>query len=199
MSLLNHSGAFSKQEELWEYSLVVYPDDTVVQNIEEEKRFLHHNFFLQPKKDPKPHITIGSFLAKEIMEETLERWIQNICQLQSAFELALNNFSGFPTGTIYLRIQDNRPLLKLAAALNMLDGFIQANDCPPVCIERKPHLVIAHELPATVYDPAIKAFAGRSFFGSFRVEKIYLLKTDAFMNTTITRSFILPSHLTPAD
>ncbi len=199
MSLLNYTGAYKKQGDLWEYRLVVFPDDAVGQIIEDEKRFLHHNFFPQPSKAIKPYISIGSFLAKEIMEETLERWIQNICQLQTSFEVTLNNFSGFPSGTIYLRVQDHGSLLSLAASLSMLDGFIQANECPPVFIEKKPHLPIAYNLPSTAYDPAIKAFAGRSFFGSFRVDKIYLLKTDAFMKTTIARHFILPSHLTPAD
>ncbi len=90
MSLLNSTAAFKKQGDLWEYRLVVFPDDAVGQIVEDEKNFLHHNFFPGVSKEMKPHITLGSFLAKEIMEKTLERWIQNICQLATSFELALN-------------------------------------------------------------------------------------------------------------
>ncbi len=51
------------------------------------------------------------------MEDTLIRWIQRICNRYSSFDLTLNNYSGFPPHTIYLRVQDPEPFRELMRQL----------------------------------------------------------------------------------
>ncbi|MFL5810937.1 MAG: 2'-5' RNA ligase family protein [Flavisolibacter sp.] len=164
---------------LYEYALVVHPDAAVVEKIMDEKRLFHSHYAHTRVSKMKPHITIAHFLAKDIMEETLIRWIQNICHLQRGFQLSLNNFSGIPPDSIYVRVQEPSPLIHLANAMKMIDGFIQSNDCPPLQTISRPHLMIAANLPEHVYNNAIGDYAAKSFNATFTVDKLELLKMES--------------------
>ena len=136
------------------------------------------------------------FLMKEAMEEIIIKWIQNICSLNTSFSVMFNNFSGFPSHTIYLRVQNPQPFQKLANALKIVDGFIQSNDCPPLRLVTKPHLPIATGLPEHLYNEAMKEYAKKSFHSGFEVDKLFLLKKDADMKYQLVNTFILPPPLT---
>jgi len=192
MKFVNNLAGFQTDCDLWEYLLVAQPNEEVNEKVLVEKDFFRSNYEFVVKT--KPHITIANFLSKELMEETLGRWIQNICNLHTSFNVTLNNFSGFPPHTIYVRVQDPQPLKKLAAALKILDGFIQSNDCPPLYLVTKPHVTIAEALPERIYNEAVKEYAQRSFHASFTVEKLLLLKRDASMKYHLVNTFILPGQ-----
>jgi hypothetical protein len=139
-----------------------------------------------------PNISIAQFQAKEIMEETLERWIQNICLLHNSFEIRLNNFSSLPPHTIYLRILDPMPINHICNQLKMLNGFIESNNCPPLVLNSRPYLAVASGLPEYVYDKAVKEYAQRCFSQSFSVEKLVLLKKQGLYATSqVVSSFRL--------
>ena len=158
---------------LCEYHLVVYPCPAVSNKINQVINILKPGY-----KSPPPYIQIAAFMVKEEMEATLSRWIQNICKLQSRFCLAFNNYSGLPPHSIYLRIQDDTPLQKIMNALKILDSFILSNDCPPLHLITKPHLVIASGLSQPDYDQAIKEYTLKSFHEEFTVDKFVLLKNE---------------------
>lgn len=179
-------------EPLQEYSLVVYPDALVEMMIEAERVGLESFQGSEACIGMKPFLALARFHAKEQMEATLSRWIGNICHLQSCFTVTLNNYTGAPSGDLYARVLQPQPLLRLANALKMLDGFIQANDCPPLQLP-KPQLTVAANLPLLTYETAMKEFSQRSFHASFKVEKLFLLKTDPYMKTVIANSFALSS------
>jgi len=182
--------------DLWEYLLVACPTREVLNRVVAEKEMFYESYGYKPDIQTLPHITIAGFLAKEAMEETLSRWIQNVCNLQNSFTVHLNNYSGFPPHTIYLRIQNAEPFKKLTNALKILDGFIQSNECPPLQLVSKPHLTIAGNLPQLLYDTAIKEYSCKIFHESFKVEKLILLKRDAYMTCHQINTFVLPSALT---
>jgi 2'-5' RNA ligase len=188
------NGAISSQIncELWEYLLVASPAKEVFDKIVEEKKLFFDNYEYKRAVQAEPHITIANFLAKEGMEETLARWIQNVCNLQNSFTVTLNNYSGFPPHTIYLRVQNAEPFKKLANALKILDGFIQSNDCPPLALVSKPHLSIAKQLPQFIYETAINDYSQKNFHESFNVDKLFLLKRDAYMKCRLINTFVLP-------
>jgi 2'-5' RNA ligase len=193
MESWNNATCLQSENELWEYLLVASPAKEVFDKIVDEKKFFFENYGHKLANQTKPHITIANFLAKEEMEETLARWIQNVCNLQNSFTVTLNNYSGFPPHTIYLRIQNAEPFRKLANALKILDGFIQSNDCPPLKLVSKPHLTFARQLPELIYETAIKDYAQKIFHESFKIEKLILLKRDAYMKCHLVNTFILPS------
>lgn len=139
MDFVNGLAGFQTGCDLWEYLLLAQPDEEVSEKVWNEKKFFRRHYY-NLQSITAPHITIASFLSKEPMEETLVRWIQNICNLHTSFEVKLNNFSGFPPHIIYARVQDPQPFKKLAAALKIIEGFIQSNECPPLCLVARPHL-----------------------------------------------------------
>ena len=197
MKMANSSISFKTDHNLWEYLLVAHPDAQVYEKVVSEKNFFTNDHGYPLAAQSHPHITIASFLMKEAMEETIIRWIQNICNLHPAFNATLNNFNGFPPHTIYIRVQDPQPFKKLANALKIIDGFIQSNDCPPLQVVTKPHITIAKGLPEHLYNKAIKEYAQRSFHASFKVDRLNLLKRDASMKCQLLNTFILPPPLPP--
>ena len=190
MKFVNSSAGFQTDCDLWEYLLVAQPDEEVNEKLWREKEFFRN--YYDSATIATSHITIASFLSKELMEETLARWIQNICNLHTSFNVTLNNFSGFPPHIIYARVLDPQPFKKLAAALKIIDGFIQSNDCPPLRLVTKPHVTIAEALPEHIYNTAVKEYAQRSFHASFKVEKLLLFRRDASMQCRLINTFILP-------
>ena len=106
---------------LYEYLLVVHPDENVYQQVLEEKKLFFNTYKEKMAIKTKPHITVSNFLAKETMEETIIRWMQRIISTQQSFSVSLNNYSGFPPHTVYLRVQDHQPFKQLATALKEVD------------------------------------------------------------------------------
>lgn len=192
MESVNSSASFKTDYDLWEYLLVVCPDAAVQEKIETEKNLFHTLHDHERAMKAKPQMVIASFLMKEPMEEIVIKWIQNICRLHAGFDVLLNNFSGFPPHTIYIRVQNLQPFKQLTNALKILDGFIQSNDCPPVHLTDRPYLAIADGLPEYIYDKAIKEYSQRSFHACFNVHKLLLLKRDASMDCHLLNTFILP-------
>ena len=167
---------YQDRDDLWEYALAALPDENVQEEIGREKNVLREQLQLEHGLPPVPHIILAQFMAREAMEETLSRWIRNICRLEHDFQVELNNYSGLPPHTIYLRIQDPAPFSRFTNRLKILDSFIQSNDCPPVRILNKPYITIASGLPEVLYNEAIRLFAQRNFYVSFRLQKLVLVR-----------------------
>ncbi|OIR05370.1 hypothetical protein GALL_124210 [mine drainage metagenome] len=161
---------------LYEYLLVVHPDEKVYQQVLDEKKVFFEMFKEKVAIKTKPHITVSNFLAKETMEETIIRWMQRIISTQNRFSVSLNNYSGFPPHTVYLRVQDHQPFKQLATSLKVVDQYVRGNNCPPMKLITHPHLSIARKLQQHIYEKAIIEYAPRSFHASFEVKQLILLK-----------------------
>lgn len=195
MDSLDTAILLHRDEDLWEYLLVAHPSSEVIQKIVAEKKLLEEKFEQDSDRRFYPHITIANFLAKEAMEETFIRWIQNICNLQKSFTVTLNNYSAFPNSGLYLRVQHAEPFIKLGAALKILDGFMHSNDCPSVHLVSKPHLTFVKGLSEYSYKAVVDEYSRKTFHESFKVEKLILLKKDHSKSHHIN-TFILPPPLT---
>jgi hypothetical protein len=163
---------------LIEYKLVINLDEKVNEKVLLEKQDFFNQYGEKIAVETKPHITIANFLAKEAMEETLNRWINNICNQYQNFELTLNNYSGIPPHTIYIRVQDPKPVINFVQQLKTLDNFIRSSDCPPLKASPKLHLTIAKKLAIDIYDKAIKKYSQKDFHESFMVKELVLLKRN---------------------
>ena len=151
------------QPYLYEYLLVVNLTKEVSDEVTMEKQALFKQFGDKTATKTKPHITIASFLAREAMEETILRYIQRICSEQSAFEVMLNNFSGFPPDTIYIRVQDPQPFKQLAKELKPVREYIRSCSCPPVMLITNPHVTVARSLAEDVYFNALLQYSQKTF------------------------------------
>ena len=170
------SSAYVKEQELWEYLLVVHPDIRVYNKLMAEKEFFSNQYKQKIAIKTKPHITVANFLAKQSMEETLLRYIQRICNMQKSFEVTLNNYSGFPPHTVYVRVQDPAPFKQLAVQLKAINQYVQSNGCPEVKLITKPHLTIARRLPDNIYSKAMLDYSQKTFHETFQVNELILLK-----------------------
>jgi 2'-5' RNA ligase len=171
-----------------EYLLVVYPlGDLRDRLLEEQQQFSVYygldrmdsgspKSFLETMARNKPHITLAAFRAGEEVEDTLIRWIQRICNQQKHFEVALNNYSGIPPHTVYLRVQDPQPFRELMTQLRAIDDFVRPSGWPPVSVNNRPYLSIAGGLTERVYNKAMPDYSRKTFHGIFRVDELVLLK-----------------------
>lgn len=159
-----------------EYLLVAHPDSTINNKIMEEKKFFYDEYKQKIAVKMKPHITVANYLAKEEMEETISRYVQRICNHQQSFSVCLNNYSGFPPHTIYLRVQNHQPFKQLAKQLKAVSDYVSSCSCPPVKLITNPHVTITRRLPETIYLKALMNFGQRSFYETFTVNELVLLK-----------------------
>ena len=157
-----------------EYLLVIYPGGEMEEKLLGEQKQFSDDYAVSVRN--KPHITVASFVAGEVMEETLIRWIQRICTPYRSFDLTLNNYSGFPPHTIYLRVQDPQPFTQLMQQLRAIDEFIRSSGCPPVNLVSRPFLSIAGGLTEQVYNKAMPDYSRRTFHETFQVRELILLK-----------------------
>ncbi|MEP6594829.1 MAG: 2'-5' RNA ligase family protein [Ginsengibacter sp.] len=162
--------------ELYEYLFVVSPGSEVYKKVMAEKQLFYEEYKEKIAIKTLPHITVANFLASENMEETIIRWIQRICSKQPSFTVTLNNYSGFPRDTIYLRIQNATPFQQLTEELKVVDTYIRSCSCPSVRFISRPHLTIASSLPEEIYFKAITRYARKSFYESFVVNELLLLR-----------------------
>lgn len=189
-------GASRKTTEgLQEYVLVIKPGHDIYNKVAAEKENFYRQYPQQKQPATMPHIAIAGFLAKESMEETLIRWIQRICSRQKSFTVTLNNYSGFPPHTIYLRVQDPAPLLQLAHQLKIINDYIQPNGCPEITLSTRPYLSIAKQLPEKIYEKAILDYSQRLFFESFIAVELALLRKCDDTNCKLINVFgLLPKE-----
>jgi 2'-5' RNA ligase len=183
-----------------DYLLVIYPCGDLVDRLLEQQQQFSTDYFPAGAADSvgaagsanheggphplqaqrlarnKPHITLASFQAGEETEDTIIRWIQRICHQQKSFDIALNNYSGIPPHTIYLRVQDPQPLRELMQQLRAIDEFIRSSGWPPVNLTGRPYLSIAGGLTEKVYNKAMPDYSRKTFHGIFRVDELVLLK-----------------------
>lgn len=143
------------QPDLYEYLLVAHPGREAYNNVMIEKQAFYEQFGEKTAIKTKPHITIANFVAREAMEETIIRYVSRICNGQQAFNVMLNNFSGFPPHTIYIRIQNQQPFRQLAGELKAVSDYVHSCSCPPVKLVTNAHVTIARSLPEDVYCKAL--------------------------------------------
>jgi hypothetical protein len=189
-----------QRQELYEYLLVANPDHIVGRLVIAEKQSVQEKYQQQSAlqnhgqmgdKVGLPHITVAKYMAKEGMEETIERWVQRICNLQKSFKVILNNFGGYPPHTLYIRVQNPQPFHSLVSQLKVIDSYVTGNSGHPVQFASKPHLPLAKKLPDDLYNKALFDYASRDFHESFVVNELVLLKRknngDAFQTVGIFR------------
>ena len=176
---------FNKQGAL-EYLLVAHPDAAVNNKVNQEKQNFYDRYGEKLAVKAKPYIAIANFVATEPMEETIIRWIERICSSRQSFNVSLNNYSGFPAHTVYLRVQNHLPFQQLAKELKVIDSYVRSNDCPPVHLIKRPHLTIACKLSEVVYLQALMDYSQKTFHETFAVDELVLMRRSAAFDTSKT-------------
>jgi hypothetical protein len=183
-------------DDIREYRLVASPSTSVLEKVKAEKRYFLNRYQQKRPTNTASHITLVSFLAKELMEETIIRWVQRVCSQQKGFQVMLNNYNGKPPHTIYLRVQDPSPFRELAKQLKVVDDYVRANGCPAAQFTMHPYVSIAKGLPEPLYTRAMFEFSQRTFCESFVVNDLRLLRKEDFGEYKLITVFrLLPSGI----
>ena len=159
-----------------EYVLAAVPDEASSERLMEERNQFYHQFKLARTSFLAPQIFMAGFLAKEGMEENLLRWIQNISRLHPVFELSVLEYTINPPDMLSLNMEASSSYRQLTLSLNMIDGFIQANDCPPIYVSANPQMVMAANLPPAVIKRAGEYYDHLPYKMNLHIEKILLIK-----------------------
>jgi len=162
--------------EHYEYLLVANLSGEVKEKVKAETLVFYEEYKAGIAVTTQPHIMFAKFLAKEAMEDTSIRWMENIFTHQQSFPATLNNYSGFPPHTIYLRLQDMTPFQKVAKDLKPVNTYIRSCGFPPMKLIPNPYVRIAGNLPEDVYFKALTQYARKSFHESFMIDELLLLK-----------------------
>ena len=162
---------------LYEYMLVAQPDAAVNEKLLAEKQHLVNQRTVN-NNNSASHIKVASFLASEPMEETIIRYMQRIISKQQSFEVALNNYSGYPPHTIYLRIQDPQPFKHLANELKAISSYVSSCSCPLPKFISHPHLLVAKQLPDNIYLQTLMDYSKKTFHETFMVDQLVLLRRN---------------------
>jgi hypothetical protein len=161
---------------LFEYMLVVCPGKEVHKKIMEEKCQFFRNYGHAMAIQTRPQVTISNFLAWDHMENTIIRWLQNIAREQKSFRVFLNNYSGFPSHSVYIRIQDSEGLRDLNYRLKAIAPYIKESRWPAARFMHYPNISLAPQLSAELYESAIRDYSGKDFNASFDVTELVLLR-----------------------
>lgn len=180
-------------EGIFEYLLVVQPGGQAHDRVMQEKQEFARRYPDELAPAANPQIKVAGFWARDTMEETIIRWGQRICSAQRSFKVSLNNFSGFPPHTIYLRVQDPAPFQQLARGLQVIDDYVKSCQLPAAQLATHPHLSLAHCLPEEVYTRAMFEYARKDFHSDFMVEELVLLKRQGDQCTRLTVFGLQPS------
>lgn len=162
---------------LHEYQLIVSPAKEVVERVMQEKNHFSKTYDWPAASTVLPYITVSNFIAWNRMEDTLIRWMQRIVAEQNSFSVSLNNYSGFPSHTVFLSVSEKNSFKELVTRLKVVAEYIkQDNPKFPVRLISNPHITIARGLSAAVYQQAIKEYSAKNFISSFIVTRLELLR-----------------------
>jgi len=92
-----------------------------------------------------PPIELAVFKAKELMEETLLRWMHRIISNHQQFTTQLAQRIETPTGKLQLFITDRAPFQQLVQQLKVVSQYISSSDCPEMQFTIRPQLTGAEQ------------------------------------------------------
>lgn len=151
--------------------------------------------YLQKPQPISPAITLASFNAYEQMEETICRYLQRLFSREQSFVLQINNYSGQPPGTLFLRIQNQRMLKSLAAKLKVIDNYLESCGSPPITLLTSAQLVVATQLPNHLFTTIMMQYAHHTFYDELEVNELVLIRDTPGEQAKKINLFKLPPCL----
>lgn len=163
------------QHDNYQYALMAKANKEVEDKVMAVSRDFLGTYGKTGKTEPDPKITIATFSIKPEMEDTMLRYMQRICSQQNNFNVELNNYSGIPPHTIYLRVQNHQPFRHLSQQLSAINDYLHSCDCLPLKMVM-PHINVAAKLTGDVYLKALMDYGQQTFHEVFTVNEIVLYK-----------------------
>lgn len=118
-----------------------------------------------------PPIDLALFEAKELMEETMIRWMHRIISSQQQFQLELVQRVDPVTGQLQIAILDKAPFQQLARQLRVVSQYINSCDCAEMHFNIQPNISL------------LKKAVDPGFQGIYAIRDFHLLKKNHDFDT----------------
>lgn len=160
-----------------EYMLILSPDEYLQERIGKIKQAIIEK---SGAKLPmgRSNVLLARWEAWDMQEDRLMRHLQILGMEQYPFQVHLENFSGFPSHTIYIPVTSREPITKLVAKVRKHKRLMQSPGKDAYFIS-EPALALFKGLTAGQYEQTMPAFEARQFHASFVADGMLLLKKKA--------------------
>ena len=138
-------GRLNRAEQYSEYVLMAYPQVLHAAAVTGRSAVDAPLLVTAPLSVAAPPIELAVFKAKELMEETLLRWMHRIISNQQQFTTQLAQRIETPTGKLQLFITDRTPFQQLVQQLKVVSQYISSSDCPEMQFTIRPQLTGAEQ------------------------------------------------------
>ncbi|WP_336515165.1 hypothetical protein [Pollutibacter soli] len=158
------------------YKLVIFPEGDGGARIRDLAKSIKGNSPSGMNILARPYIEVASFEGRELMEDTLIRWIQRVCNSHNRFDLQLNNFGSHPNHPLYLRVMNPEPVTKLINSMQVIENYIVTNGSGYLKWTKKPVCFLTNGESRREWTDFIRQQLSEDFFDSFTVYNLVLIK-----------------------
>ncbi len=161
------------------FFIALLPDEHLQKEVTAVKNYCAEHFQASHSLTSPPHITlVPPFSWNNTNLKSLCDAIDGFTEGQNSFEVCLNGFNSFPPRVIFVDVEPNPTLAKLAVDLNT---HLEQT----VGLKREsshgfnPHMTIAHrDLQRHIFPKAWAYFQQKTFKRQFKAEEICLLRHE---------------------
>ena len=161
-----------------EYRLVVPLSEALQEKVTHIRKKLYEKFKITFPFQIKPSLTVLTCHAYERMEPRLMERLQQVALGFQPFSIALQNYSAYPTHTIYIDVVNKSPFNDLVKALKPLSSLIKIPGHDPHYI-KEPHLLVAQKLKPFQFISMWMELEHSQFSGRCIADGMILLKRSA--------------------
>ncbi len=174
----------------YEYLLVVSPTGNVNVDIARIKRIFGVEYRCLFADRLIPHLTLSNFIQSAYYEERLIQWFKRYASSIDPLKINLNGFGMFKKHTIYVNVEQQKPLLEMIKGLQVrfkkhLQGF---KEFPPIFVNHL-HVTIARRMNDQQAERAWQDWQHQEFEGAFEANTMVLLKRTFNSLTGTTRYY----------
>lgn len=161
------------------YLIALLPPHEIATEVTKIKIDLHDNFGLKQALKGPAHITLQMpFLLKEKKLEKLDQCLKNVASTCESFEIVLNGYGKFTSGTYFISVVENTLLrsmhTQLARELQLALGLVSGTYKNKTF---SPHITVAYRDVKKRIMPKIDAYLlDRQYQNFFDLEELCLLE-----------------------
>ena len=161
-----------------EYRLTIPMPEFLREKIIDIRKRLHEKYKVKPSFELQPGLTILKCYAFDKIEPRLVERMQQVAMGHNPFKVELENFSAYPSHTIYIDVPTKSPFNELTKSLKKMKWLMNIPQHDPHFIN-EPHLIIAQRLKPMQFISMWMECEHSQFSGKFIAEEMHLYKRNA--------------------
>jgi hypothetical protein len=158
-----------------EYRLIVQLPEDLSEKIMAIRKVLHEKYKVESPFEIAPSLTILRFHAFEQGESKALERIQKSVLTTKPFLVQLEDYSGYPSHTIYINVKTRSVFNEVSKTLKVSKKYLKIPGKDPHFIN-EPHLILAQRLAVNEFERMWRECEHRQFTGRFICDHLLLLK-----------------------